>query len=83
MVIVRLNREKCLRCGFCTSICVRVFELDNEEESAQITSPFRTEEKFIGEIPENINCVKVAERKCPVNAIKTVDEKESNSGKLT
>lgn len=76
MIIIKIiiDQNLCVGCGTCTFICVEAFELDRTGEKAQITPEFRLEKKYIGEVPKNLKCVNVAEKKCPVFAIKTKEK---------
>jgi len=53
---IKINKEMCIGCGMCESVCPEVFEM-NDNSKAQIK-----EQK---EIP----CVKEAISNCPVQAI--------------
>ena len=59
-----VDREKCISCGLCASICPDVFEMDDEEISVVI----------VDEIPsDSESCAIDAQEGCPTDAI-TVDE---------
>lgn len=53
---VKVDKEKCIGCGVCESICPKVFEIKNGKASVKKTE---TEEK----------CAKEASESCPVQAI--------------
>lgn len=53
--MVKVNKEKCIGCGACTSICSSVFEM--KDGKAKVKSQ------------EDKPCVKEAIESCPVNAI--------------
>lgn len=54
---VKINKEKCIGCGACVSVCPDVFELRDGKACAKISE---TDKK----------CTKEAVTVCPVNAIK-------------
>ncbi len=54
--MVKVDKEKCIGCGTCQSICPEVFEIDNNGKAkiiSQIKSP----------------CIKEAIESCPVDVI--------------
>ena len=53
--MVNVNKEKCIGCGLCVSICEEVFEMQRD--------------KAIIKAQKNIPCVKEAKDSCPVDAI--------------
>jgi ferredoxin len=69
---VTIDREGCIECGVCESICPDVFELRNNEK-ARIVAKFRQgDNPAIGSVPdEQVACSKEAEDSCPVLVIKT------------
>ncbi|KXB07601.1 hypothetical protein AKJ51_00920 [candidate division MSBL1 archaeon SCGC-AAA382A20] len=73
MVKVIIDQDECMRCGFCTSICTKVFELDEKGETAQITPNYQHKNSSTGEIPKKFDCVEIVERKCPRDAVKIKD----------
>lgn len=54
MVVV--NKEKCIGCGLCASICPQVFAMEKDG-------------KAIVKVQKKIPCVKEAIESCPVTAI--------------
>ncbi len=54
--MVKVNKDTCIGCGSCTSICPEVFEID-EDGKATVKEQ------------KKIPCVKEAIDSCPVNAI--------------
>lgn len=56
--MVKVDKEKCIGCGLCSSICSDVFEMDDEGK-AQVKANADMEKE----------CVKKAEKQCPVEAI--------------
>ncbi len=59
--MVKVNKEKCVGCGLCISICPEVFELDENGKST-----IKKEMKENKEVPP---CVKEAIKSCPAQAI--------------
>lgn len=56
----RVDRDACISCGLCESICPDVFELDDENISVVKVDPILAEAEA---------CAKEAEEECPTNAI--------------
>lgn len=55
-----VERDDCIGCGLCVTICPEVFDLDDEEIAIVIADP----------IPEDsIDEAKEAEESCPTDAI--------------
>ena len=54
--MAKLDKEACIGCGMCVSICEEVFEFDG-------TGKVRVKEN------KDVPCVKEAIENCPVNAI--------------
>jgi ferredoxin len=54
--MVKINKEKCIGCGLCSSICGEVFEIGRDGK-AKVKAQ------------KKIPCVKEAIDSCPVNAI--------------
>ena len=57
MVNIKIDKNKCIGCGACVSICPKTFEL--KQGKAVIKNK-----------ADKITCEKEAEESCPVNAIK-------------
>ena len=55
-----VDRDACISCGLCESVCPEVFKLDDEDISTVIQDPIDS---------ENEDCAKEAEDSCPTNAI--------------
>jgi len=53
---ISINKEKCIGCGACVSICPNVFELKNGKAQAKVKETKET-------------CAKEAADSCPVQAI--------------
>jgi ferredoxin len=56
----RVDRDACISCGLCESICPDVFELDDENISVVKVDPIPAEAEA---------CAKEAEEECPTNTI--------------
>jgi ferredoxin len=54
--MVNVNKEKCIGCGLCASLCNEVFEMGSDGK-AKVKAK------------KNLPCVKEAADSCPVNAI--------------
>ena len=52
-----IDKEKCIGCGACASVCSEVFEL-GDDGKARVKAQ------------KNLSCVKEAINSCPVDAIK-------------
>lgn len=55
-----VDRDACISCGLCESVCPEVFKLDDEDISTVIQDPIDS---------GNEDCAKEAEDSCPTNAI--------------
>lgn len=72
-ITVKVDKETCIRAGTCWSVCAEVYEQGPNGKS-NITEAYRGENRFVGEVPEDLlECVKQGEEVCPVGAI-TVEE---------
>lgn len=56
----KINKEKCIGCGLCVSLCPEVFEL-GEDGKSKI--------KKDANLEKNSQCVKEAKDSCPAGAI--------------
>lgn len=76
MVFIKvvIDQDACLGCGTCTCLCVRFFELANSLEVAKIRDEFQSGDPSLGEVSQDIDCIRIAMNKCPVNAIKIINE---------
>lgn len=60
---LKVNKEKCISCGMCVSICDSVFDFDDDSKAKVI----------VDEIPEeNINEANTAKEGCPGEAIEEI-----------
>lgn len=57
--MVNVDRDSCIGCGVCTTICPEVFELDDEGKAV-----------IIKNANLSLECVSEAIENCPTNAIK-------------
>ncbi len=55
-MVIKVDKEKCIGCGTCSSVCEEVFEM-------------RDDNKAHVKVQKNIPCVKEAIESCPVDAI--------------
>jgi ferredoxin len=58
--MVKVNKEKCIGCGYCASVCPEVFELGEDGKS-------RIKEN--ADLEKNKDCIKEAKEGCPAGAI--------------
>jgi len=58
--MVKINKEKCIGCGACTSTCPEVFVM-NDDGKAEV--------KAGADLKKNAKCIKEAIKNCPVEAI--------------
>ena len=70
---VRIDpRENCIQDMVCVSICPDVFEMNPDDNKAQIVSQWRESPDNVGEgvVPEDLkDCVEQAASACPVQII--------------
>ena len=55
-----VDRDACISCGLCESVCPDVFELDDESISVVLVDPVPSEFE---------DCTREAEEGCPTDAI--------------
>ena len=55
-----VDRDACISCGLCVSVCPEVFELDSDDISVVKQDPVKT---------ENEDCAREAADGCPTDAI--------------
>ena len=58
--MVKVNKEKCIGCGLCITVCSDVFEL-GEDGKSQL--------KEGADLKANEKCIQEAKNGCPVEAI--------------
>ncbi len=61
---IEVDKETCIGCGACVSVCDDLFELNEEEMKAHVKK----------EQIEELGCAKEAEDTCPVDAIKITEQ---------
>lgn len=54
--MVKVDQDKCIGCGLCTSICEEVFKIGKKGKAEVISQ-------------KNSDCIEEAIESCPVNAI--------------
>ncbi|MFX1486463.1 MAG: ferredoxin [Promethearchaeota archaeon] len=72
MVSVKVDRNLCIACGVCYSICGEVYEEDDEGKSRIVDSYLKeqNEDFSIGEVDESLKgCAQEGADSCPVVAI--------------
>lgn len=57
-----VDRDACIGCGLCESICPEVFEIDDESIAVVLVDPVPQESE---------ECAQQSEDECPVEAITT------------
>ena len=57
---VKVNKDVCIGCGTCMSLCADVFEFDKNNKS---------QVKKDADIEKNQKCIETAKDSCPVQAI--------------
>jgi len=71
---VEVDKDACIACGLCWSLCGDVFEQDPETGKTRVTAQYIKQDdpfKSTGEVPDEVSgCVNDAAGSCPVNAIK-------------
>lgn len=56
-MVIKIDKEKCIGCGLCASVCEEIFEIEQEDFKAKVKKQ------------KNLPCVKEAIESCPVSAI--------------
>ena len=66
---VSIDRDDCIECGVCESVCPEVFEI-KDNEKANIVKEFQSGGPDKGEITESLaSCVREAAESCPEEII--------------
>ena len=55
-----VDKDTCIGCGLCPSVCPEVFEMENDGKAGVIVEELSE---------DNLDCAKEGEASCPVNAI--------------
>ena len=63
------EREKCIGCGSCASLCPSFWELSNDGKATLKESAEKEDNFFIKEV-ESVECNTNASENCPVQCIK-------------
>ncbi len=58
--MVKVNKDKCIGCGLCVSLCPDVFEIGEEGKSEVIKG---------ADLKKNEKCIQESKESCPVEAI--------------
>ncbi len=68
---VTMERENCISCGNCWTVCPDFFEENGDDAQSQIMMKFRIADSLAeGEAPEELEeCVKSAAEGCPAEVI--------------
>jgi ferredoxin len=68
---VTIDREGCIQCGVCYSVCSEVFEENPEDGFSSIVETYRTDDEGAeGQVPGDLeDCVTEAAESCPVEVI--------------
>ena len=71
MVKVVIDREGCISCANCWTVCPEFFEQSPDDDKSRIIEKYRTgSAPGEGEtVSDNENCVKTASEECPVQVI--------------
>ena len=70
--MVKVDKEKCIGCGTCQSICPEIFEIDDNGKAKlklSITSSKRGQSKAKIISRTKSSCIKEAIENCPMDAI--------------
>jgi len=61
--MAKVNKEKCIGCGLCVTLCPDVFEIGEDGKSQTIKD---------ADFGKNEKCIKEAKEGCPVSAIEEI-----------
>ena len=64
-----LEREKCIGCGTCASICPKFFEMGEDGKSHLKNSSLNDKKEIEESEVKNTGCAKEAKENCPVKCI--------------
>lgn len=70
---IRVDKESCIGCGVCVSVCDAVFELGDDGKSKLVAEYVEKDDdtESVGTVPDDIECVKDAVEQCPTGSITT------------
>ena len=69
MADVRIDRDGCISCANCWTVCPEVFEENPGDNRSQVVHKYRSEDLGGGTVPDDLECVKQADGECPVSVI--------------
>ena len=69
MVNVEIDRDGCISCANCWTVCPEVFEENPDDNRSQVVEKYRSGDISKGQAPDDLTCVKQAESECPVSVI--------------
>ena len=69
MAGVKIDRDGCISCANCWTICPEVFEENQDDNRSQVIKKYRLKDPGEGKVPGDVACVKQAESECPVSVI--------------
>lgn len=69
MVNVEIDRDGCISCANCWTVCPEVFEENPDDNRSQVVEKYRAGDIGKGQAPDGLDCIKQAEGECPVSVI--------------